>query len=411
MEQPSIKEVPAENPRAPATMTLDEFLRPTFRVRGLIEAEPVVAAQSAQSKAVIGDLQNGYGFRRVRLGAQGSIGDSARWVSEVELAGGNVQFLDVFIGLTALPVVRELRVGYFREPFSLEGMTGVPFLTFMERSPLNPLDPARNWGIAGYWWPDSERTVLAFGMFRDGTNSAGLSQGDQDAWAYTTRFTGLPIYEPGDDNFRLVHLGMALSQRNPNNGVVSFNPGSGLSLLAVVDNPAIPFLPAVAIPASTQQLYNLQAAYVRGPLSVQSEWFGTTIQQIDAGVVFLHGFYAQASYFLTGEHRGYDRTRGAFSQVKVHHPVIRTRDVPGGGCGAFEVAARYSFYNFSSSNLPPAMDGTSSRALLRQMELEMNWYLNDNTRIMFNYTLPFVDKVDRVATSANVFGIRAALYW
>ena len=125
-------------------------LKPTIQMRGRIEAEAVIAAQSQASKDTIGDLQNGYGFRRVRLGAQGTIGDSASWVSEVELAGGSVRLRDVFVGLDAIPGVRQIRVGYFREPYSLEGMTSSNFITFLERSSLNVLSPTRNWGVCGY---------------------------------------------------------------------------------------------------------------------------------------------------------------------------------------------------------------------------------------------------------------------
>ena len=398
-------------PPAPATTRLEDLLKPTFRVRGLIETEAVAAAQSAQSKADIGDIQNGYGFRRIRLGVQGGIGDTAKWVSEVELAGGDVQLLDVFVGLTAVPGVRELRIGRFREPFSLEGMTSVNYLTLLERSPLNPLDPARNWGVCGYWWPDSERYTVSAGVFRNGTNQTGNSIGDQDAWAYTGRVTGLPVYEPEDAAFRLLHLGGAFSTRNPFDGLVVFNPGRAPSLLAVVDNPDSPFLPAVQIPASSQQIYNLQAASVAGPCSLQGEFFATTIDQIGAGNVFLYGFYSQVSYFLTGEHRGYDRTRGAFSQANVLRPLVGGRAGPGSGFGAVEVAARYSYYNFSSPNLPPTPEGASSRAILNQIELGVNWYLNNNTRLMFNYTLPFVDRLGVGSTAVNVFGLRAALFW
>jgi phosphate-selective porin OprO/OprP len=401
---------PAQTAKPLAGNALEDPLKPSFRVRGLIETELAMAAQSSQSKAILGNIQDGYGFRRIRLGAQGTIGDSARWVSEVELAGGNVQPLDVFIGLTSLPGIRELRVGHFREPFSLEGMTGVPFVTFLERSPLNGLDPARNWGVCGYWWTDDERLLFAFGTFRDGTALNGNSVGDQNAWAYTGRLTGLPLYEPDGIEFRLVHLGAAMSVRNPFDRTVVYNPGRVPSLLAVVDNPDTPFLPPVSIPADGQQLYNLQAANVVGPVSFQGEWFGSSIQRTNGGGnIFLHGFYTQASYFLTGEHRGYDRTRGAFSQVKVQRPV--SEKAPGSGWGAFELAARYTYYDAASPNLPPSMDGTTSRAVLQQMELGLNWYLNDNTRLMFNYTLPIVNKVGFEQASSNVFSARAAIYW
>jgi phosphate-selective porin OprO/OprP len=384
---------------------------PTFQLRGRIEAEAVMAAQSAQSQATIGDLQNGYGFRRVRLGAQGKVGDAGSWVSEVELAGSNVRLRDVFIGLDALPGVQQVRVGHMREPYSLEGMTSSNFITFLERSPVNMLAVARNWGVCGYWWPDDQRVLFSLGVFRDGTPNTGQSIGDGDNWAYTTRLTGIPIYEPGGDVFQLVHLGWAFSQRSPPGGVVTFTPRTASNLLGVQDNPGSPFLPVVNISAHGYQLHNLQAAYVRGPFSLQGEWSAAVVQQTDAGTVFVHGLYVQGSYFLTGEHRGYNRTRGSFDQVEVLHPLIRDRSDPRGGWGAFEVVARYSHLNYDSPNLPLDVDGEIARTVLNQLDLGTNWYLNSHTRLMFNYTAGFPNKVGSARTVAHIFGIRAALYW
>lgn len=413
---------PAENPPTktepatpPPTTTppnpLEERLRPTFSIRGRIEVDAVVAAQSAESIAAIGNLQNGYGFRRVRLGAQGAVGDAARWLSEVELAGGRVAVRDVFVGLTALPAVRELRVGHFREPFSLDGATSSNFITFLERSPLNLLDPARNWGVCGFWRPDDERAFFALGAFRTSTDNGGQSVGDRGDWAVTTRLTGLPVYEPDDDRFQLAHLGVAFSHRIPDRGVVNLSPTPQSNLLTVEDNPASPFLPPVAIPADSQQLYNLQAARVSGPFSLQAEWFGTTVRRTTGGVVFLHGFYADASYFLTGEHRGYEPGRGVFGRVSVRRPLLRSGGAPVGGCGAVEVAARFSFADFRSPNLPPAADGSPTGAVLYQLTAGVNWYLNDYTRVMFNYTAGFPDPVGRPAAAAHLFSLRTAIFW
>lgn len=386
-------------------------LKPTFQLRGRIEANAVLAAQSVQSKAMLGDLQNGYGFRRVRLGAQGSIGDSASWVSEVELAGGNVRLRDVFVGLDAIPWVRQVRIGNFREPYSLEGMTSSNFITFLERSPLNVLSPARNWGVCGYWWPDNERVLFSLGVFRDDTSSNGQSLGDGDNWAYTTRLSGLPIYEPDGDVFRLVHLGGAFSQRVPPNGVINFTPSTGSNILTVEDNPGSPFLPTVNIPANSYQLYNLQAAWVRGPLSVQGEWSAAMIQQSNAGNVFVNGVYVYGSYFLTGEHRGYNRTRGSFDQVDVLRPLIRSRTDPRGGCGAVELATRFSYLNFNSPNLPPDVSGVPAGTRLYELVVGVNWYLNSYTRIMVNYTAGMPDKVGFGQAVAHIFGLRTAIYW
>ncbi len=389
----------------------DDFLKLNMRIRGRIETDAIVAVQSRESQEILGDLQNGYGFRRLRLGSQGTLGDALHWVSEVELAGGTPRLRDVFIGYTMFPWVRELRVGFFREPFSLEGNTSANFITFMERSPLNELDPTRNWGGCAYWWPDDERATFALGLFRDGTTSGGQSQGDEDAWAVTGRVTALPVYDSDENNFRLLHLGIAASFRTPSGGIVRFDPGLASSLLTVSDDPASPFLPTITIPAVKQQLLNLQAAWVNQSLSMQSEWFATLIQQPNAGTVFFHGFYFDVSYFLTGEHRGYDLTRGAFDQVKVLRPVTKSKEDPRGGMGAIELAGRFSFTDFSSPNLAPLDNGLPAGAFLYQLTLGCNWYLNDFTRFMFNYTAGIPKEEAQDATVAHLFSIRFAFFW
>jgi phosphate-selective porin OprO/OprP len=383
----------------------------SFEVRGRIETEAVVSQQSQMSQDAIGNLVNGYGFRRVRLGAQGSYGDSTSWVSEVELAGGSVRLRDVFVGLDALPGVRQVRVGHFREPYSLEGMTSSNFITFTERSPLNNLSPARNWGVCGFWWPDSERLLFSTGVFRDGTDSSGQSIGDGDNWSYTSRLTGLPIYESGDSDFRLLHLGMAFTQRVPPNGVLSFQPRTASNLITVNDNPGSPFLPPVDIRANCYQGYNLQAAYVHGPFSLQTEWSAAAVQQTDAGVVFVSGVYVYGSFFLTGEHRGYNRTRGSFDQVNVKRPVIRSKSDSRGGYGAIELTSRFSYLDFNSTNLPLDVNGNPAQTRLYEVTTGVNWYLNDYTRIMVNHTVGIPDKIGDGRTVAHIFSIRTAIFW
>jgi phosphate-selective porin OprO and OprP len=399
-------------PEIPHSVNRPGFdLMPTLQVRGRIETEAVLASQSQQSIAALGRLQNGYGFRRVRLGAQGSIGDSASYISEVELAGGNVRLRDVFVGWDAIPGIRQLRIGHFREPFSLEGMTSSNFITFLERSPVNVLSPARNWGICGFWWPSDERVLFSLGTFRDGTNSAGQSTGDGGNWALTTRLSGLPIDEPDVDMVRLLHVGGSVSIRVPPDGIINFSPRSGSNLLTVDDNPGSPFLPTVLIPATGYQLYNLQAASVRGPFSLQAEWTAAEIQQTGIGSIFVQGVYAFGSVFVTGEHRGYNRTRGSFDQVKVHRPFLKSRDDARSGFGAIELAARFSYLDFHSPNLPPDINGAPSQTGLYEMTLATNWYLNSTTRLMFNYNLSVPTPANVNTVTAHIFGLRAAIYW
>ncbi len=411
-EPPPLPSVPSLPPLT-ETNPLEERLKPTIELRGRIDADLVQPIQSTLSQEEVGTLIGGYGFRRARLGAQGTVGDAAMWVAEFDFATGAVRLRDVFVGLTAIPYTRQINIGNFREPFSLEGATSARFTTFMERSPLNQLDPTRHWGFGAYWWPDDERYTYALGGFLAGSNN-GTEQANGGAWAVTTRLTGLPIYEE-EGIFRLVHLGGAFSYVTPPNGVVEYNFGSQSNLLVVSDNPVSPLLPQINVLAYNQQLYNLQAAAVYGPLSVQGEWFGTAIQQREAGLIFLHGFYADVSYFLTGEHRGYDRTGGKFDQVQVLRPFVRPNGSRGTGCGAWQIAARYTLANFNSPNLfataPPEPNGPQAGTILHQATLGVNWYLNDYTRLMLNYiiSVPVTNNLSTQPISGISF--RTAIYW
>ena len=103
--------------------------------------------QSPTNKQALGDIENATGFRRARIGAQGTIGDNVNWVTEFDFAGGDISFKDVYGEVNLLPFVRRVRVGHMKEPFSLEGQASSNDLPFVERSPIMALDPARNWGV------------------------------------------------------------------------------------------------------------------------------------------------------------------------------------------------------------------------------------------------------------------------
>jgi phosphate-selective porin OprO/OprP len=131
--------------------------------------------------------------------------------------------------------------------------------------------------------------------------------------------------------------------------------------------------------------------------------------------VFLHGFYTDVSYFLTGEHRGYDRQRAGFGRVAVRRPLVRTDGAPATGFGAVELAARFTVADFDSPNLvveptvPPT--GSPTGTIQYQMTLGVNWYLNDYTRLMANYTFVAPEARGFPTLPVHVFGIRTAIFW
>jgi phosphate-selective porin OprO/OprP len=388
-------------------------LKPNAHIRGRIQADAIWVNQSPTNKAALGNIDNAVGFRRARLGAQGTIGDLAAWVAEFEFAGGNIRFRDVYAELDELPWLRRFRVGHMREPFSLEGYTSSNVITFCERSPINALDPTRNWGVGVFSYTDDQRLVVQGGAFWDGTNSnTGDASGDANQMAYTVRMTGLPWCDDGE-NARLMHIGGAFSQRTPANDTVTIRDGPQNTLLNPADGVGSPFAPQIVVPATQQLLFNAQWATIYGPLSFQAEWSATSIDIIGPGWTFLNGCYAQASYFLTGEHRGYDRRAGKFDDVKVLSPFACRRGTSWSvtGWGAWEIAARYSYANYDSPNIPLNSAGQVQASRETLLTFGLNWYLNEYFRFMFNYDHAIVIIPTFGSSDADSFNFRTAVFW
>ena len=115
----------------------------TFRLRGRIDTDALWSIQDTANINTFGNLGSVVGLRRARVGAQGYFGLDSRYIAEIDMASGTVVPRDVFIGSQKHNGQPEVRLGHYREPFSLEGGTSANFYAFMERSPINDLDPAR----------------------------------------------------------------------------------------------------------------------------------------------------------------------------------------------------------------------------------------------------------------------------
>lgn len=416
---------PAEPPKPPENTKVAETEEPhlvvseptpnkmDIRLRGRIEADADMVDQNAKNKLIYGNFLNAVGFRRARLGAEGTVGEQVRWVTEIDFAGGDLRLRDAYLAVDKLPIIREVRVGHMREPFSLEGQTSSTLFPFTERSPVNALDPSRNWGVGVFSYSDDKRITIQAGAFKSGTDSTGTDIGDGNDMAYTGRVTALPWFEERDDQQYLWHIGGAISQRYAKNDEVTFDQGPQSTLLQTGDSPLILYVPNLTVPAKQNQLFNLQSALVLGSLSFQAEWSATQIDQIGGGPVFLQGAYIFASYFLTGEQRRYHQEYGTFLPPKVNSPFVCLdgASAESFGPGAWELVARFGWLDFDSPNLAPTADGLKAGTNLTTYTFGINWYLNDNARIMFNYVLAIPVDPNFGSSSANSFTIRSAIFW
>jgi phosphate-selective porin OprO and OprP len=384
--------------------------KPIARIIGRINADTIFVSQSHRNIETFGVVDNAVGFRRAFLGAQGEVGDNVYWSAEFDFAGGSISFKDVYIGLQGVPLFRRIQVGHQIEPFSLEGATSSNDLPFVERSPIYDLDPQWKWGACAHSFLENELATFHLGIFRDGTsNSTGNDISNFNDVSYDGRITYLPWY--ADEGRYLMHIGAAFSDRAPPNGTLVVGTGPQNSLLQFSDDPAT-FIKQITIPSNQYQIYNLQWAAVFDALSFQAEWNAMGVQQRGGGPVFLNGCYAFASLFLTGEHRQYDTKDGAFGTTQVLRPFVSFRKGchMGSGPGAWELTARFAYARFTNKNIP-LQDGVQQGDNEAETVFGLNWYLNDNTRIMLDYVHDIPVDPNSGPSFADAFFIRCAIFW
>ncbi|MFO0897310.1 MAG: porin [Pirellulales bacterium] len=411
---------PGANKGVPAGRRLRELLgTPSdddrlINLRGRIDTDAIWSTQSPANLATYGDLGDVVGLRRARIGAFGNFSDHSRYLAEIDLASGNVVIRDLYYAFGQPQENGEFRGGHYREPFSLEGAISANSFAFMERSPINNLDPARNWGLGYFACDAEERATWALGFFRKGSDPSDLQGGDGSDSAVTMRGTVLPYYE--DEGARLMHLGFALSSRVPDNGLVVINQRPASPLLDLGDSSASPFVPTLRYQATFQQLFNAQWAMAQGSFWAQAEWYGTLIDQsFGRGEVFLHGCYLDVGYFLTGEHRAYERRNGFFGFITVDRPVLRrfssqTTPRPA-GFGAWEVTARFAYLDFFDTDNPRGPQGQLEGVEMPQGTLGLNWYLADRCRLMFNYYYSTPREPNTGVSSASIYSMRLGVFW
>ena len=354
----------------------------SFKFGGRVMWDAQWFSQDDVSKAAYGDLEDGTEFRRVRLYFSGDIYKDFFFKLQTDFAGGDVALKDAYLGMKNIPALGHIKVGHFKEPFGLEELTSSKYITFIERSmPIEAFAPSRNAGIMIYNDALSKRLFWAAGVFRD-VDGTGLSLADR-GYAITARLAGTPYF--AEKGKKLLHLGAAYSHRVQPDDAARYRsrPECHLSSKRFVDTHSISLVDSV-------DLLGFEAAMVLGPFSVQGEYIAAMVNGNSPDYDF-SGWYVQASYWLTGEHRKYKD--GAFSRVS---PKKNFGFGEGSGWGAWEVAARYSQLDLN--------DGTVGGGKESNWTLGLNWHLNPNMRIMFNYIHAGTDKPDN--GDADIFGMR-----
>ena len=123
-------------------------------------------------------------------------------------------------------------------------------------------------------------------------------------------------------------------------------------------------------------ILNFEIATVQGPFWAAAEYVTADTDAPAVGDPTFDSYYVQAGYFLTGEHKAFKTSSGAWNRLK-------PKSNWGDGGGAWEIAGRFSTIDLN--------DGAIQGGEQDDFTLALNWYLNPTTRLMLNYVHADVD--------------------
>lgn len=391
------------------------------------------------SNVGVDKLVDGSDFRRVRIKADGTMWDNIEFNFVTALEGLNIGFYDhMWVGFKDVPFFGSIQLGQHKIWQSMESIARNEDMAMMERSSLfDTFIQEFGLGIFQTRAFFDERLTASSSFHRTSIFN-GVADGAMYAngqYATSERITGLPIYE--EDGRYLLHLGASYHWRQANqdssvttpltgglpNGVapniVRFQSRADLRDAVGVGSPAYTvgqralqgnnnrFIDTGNILADSVGTFATELYGVYGPFSfltestfasVNNAYFPASNKGKSVGDQFFWGTNGQASYFLTGESRGYNKRYGYYDRVIPYGNAFFVKGENGieRGIGAWELTYRFTYTDLNSPNATNAIRGGQ----LYSNTVGVNWHLNPNMRIMLNYTT-----ANRIVDAPNQSGL------
>ena len=301
---------------------------------------------SHYSSGVLED-DSGLEVRRFRLGLAGRVVFWPKWnyKLEVDLGDSTSTLSDAYLSYYSSRW-GTFRIGNQKVAQTLAGQTSSLSIPFMERPlPVLAFTLSRRLGL-GY---DVHLKKL-------GANVTIFGQDpnqDIGSHGYAARF----YYNPTRSHFHVVHIGASFMQLSTDQDAeFDAKPESDKTDIRLVDTGVFPDV-------GTGSTLGLELAGAKGALTFRSEFYRADWSRSNDTSPQFSGWYAEASWFLTGEHANY-------RDGKFIRPIID------GDRGAWEVAVRFSTLDLNDLDVE---GGTEDN-----LSLGVNWYSKTHWRFMGN---------------------------
>lgn len=377
----------------------DDAKKPTFRIGGRIHADYWGFADSSPgigffenpdaTAADFGDdPESRFVFRRIRLETRGDIFENMMWRIQVDFNNpSSAEIKDVWIGFKNLPCNHELLIGNQKRPIGLDHLNSSRFNVFTERPLVVEAfnEDARRPGIALYGNTCDNSWGWVFGGYLlENISRDGRYIGDSTQGSLNARLFNSPWYEnDGRDYYHWAIAGMFAkpdgdrfpTDTNANDGRFRTRP-EARSSSRWIDTGRV-------AGADWYEVLALESLFNAGPLQIVSEYQFSWMQRDGSTPgtgpdVYFHGAYVYVAYFLTGEHIPYNRQRGTIGRVVPNENFWLANwccGCRGGGWGAWQLAARYSYLDLTSNDIQGGVE--------HNFEVALNWHWTSHSRLQF----------------------------
>jgi phosphate-selective porin OprO/OprP len=347
----------------------------TFHPRGTIQFDYA----GYHSRAGGYDYSNGTDIRRARFGFDGTAWKVWRYRIEAEFVKGNVNLLDAYVQYAGFKNIL-ITVGQQKAPYGLEANGTDVLATFLERGMANnafgAVGAERRVGATVAITPIPQ-IIATVGFFGAGEAVQRNAATPDETYGVNGRVTLEPINDAG----RLVHVGASgyhVSQISGKSLSIGDRPNTRVDGGQIE---TVALAPVTTGPAASQTrgvqgatYWGTEGAFIYDRFSLQGEYNHLHVNRY--GFVAdpnFDGYYVFGTVFLTGESRSF--RSGLPDRVKPFNDF----NPAAGHWGAFELAVRYDRLDLTDHALSPLDHVADS------WTGGLNWYLNPNTRFIFNY--------------------------
>lgn len=387
-----------------------------------------------QTQSLPFQLEDGADMRRARLRADGAIGPTIDFVTEVNFANiqdvtnesittqvGSVGLTDFYVTFKEVPVFANVRLGHFKQPVGLEHLTSGNNLYYMERSPghdafLQPFQFVTGLMAFDSYWDDCVTAGLALTRVGKQTMTPFAFNVGTGEYAITGRLTMLPVCE--DQGRRLLHAGIGYSFSGTHqNFEVANRPlvraGAGSQQIPNIIDSGKFFTP------DPSQLLNAELAAVWGRLSLSAEYQyvrGTNMfEQFSDGTfsgphgdVTYQGVYAELGLFLNPEdYRRYDKKEGVWGRQ-----IVAPRGPSEPACSAghmpVQLVCRYTYLDLVSGSPVLTPSSGAQAGWENDITAGLDWYINSQVHFIVNYVFTRLDYVN--GTGGDIHGLGCRLH-